>query len=211
MAEAAHETRGLGYIAGKFVTDPVWWFFLFWIPAFLQTTYQLPLTSLGLPLAAIYVAADAGSILGGWLSAGMISRGWDLNAARKTAMLLCACAATPVISLVVVRGLWATVALIGIAAAAHQGWSANLYTLVSDTFPRRTVGSVIGLGGLMGGLSGILAAPVIGYWLDFSGGAYRPLFVVGGMAYLAALGIIQILVPKIVRPVLSPHTVLPLP
>lgn len=199
------------YIAGKFVTDPVWWFFLFWIPALLQTTYQLPLTSLGLPLAAIYIAADAGSILGGWLSAGMISRGWSLNAARKTAMFLCACAATPVISLVVVRGLWATVALIGIAAAAHQGWSANLYTLVSDTFPRRTVGSVIGLGGLVGGLSGILAAPVIGYWLDFSGGAYRPLFVVGGLAYLAALGIIQILVPKIARPVLSPHTVLPLP
>ena len=198
------------YIAGKFVTDPVWWFFLFWIPAFLQSTYQLPLTSLGLPLAAIYVAADAGSILGGWLSAGMISRGWSLNAARKTAMLLCACAATPVISLVVVRGLWATVALIGLAAAAHQGWSANLYTLVSDTFPRRTVGSVIGLGGLVGGLSGILAAPAIGYWLDFSGGAYRPLFVVGGMAYLAALGIIQILVPRIARPVLSPDTALPL-
>jgi ACS family hexuronate transporter-like MFS transporter len=198
------------YIAGKFVTDPVWWFFLFWIPAFLQSTYQLPLTGLGLPLAAIYVAADGGSILGGWLSAGMISRGWTLNSARKTAMLLCACAATPVISLVFVRGLWATVTLIGLAAAAHQGWSANLYTLVSDTFPRRTVGSVIGLGGLVGGLSGILAAPVIGYWLDFSGGAYRPLFVVGGMAYLAALGIIQVLVPKIARPALSPHTVAPL-
>lgn len=202
------------FIAGKFVTDPVWWFFLFWIPAFLQTTYQLPLTSLGLPLASIYIAADAGSICGGWLSAAMISRGWSLNAARKTAMLLCACAATPVISLLVVRGLWTTVALIGIAAAAHQGWSANLYTLVSDTFPRRTVGSVIGLGGLVGGISGILAAPVIGYWLDYSHGAYRPLFVAGGMAYLAALGIIQLLVPKIERPespALSPHIVAPFP
>ena len=188
------------FIAGKFVTDPVWWFFLFWIPAFLQSTYQLPLTSLGLPLAAIYVAADAGSILGGWLSAPLLSRGWTVDAARKTAMLLCACAATPVIALVVVRGLWPTVGLIGIAAAAHQGWSANLYTLVSDTFPRRTVASVIGLGGLVGGISGILAAPVIGYWLDFSHGAYRPLFVAGGMAYLAALGIVQLLVPKIVTP-----------
>ncbi len=197
------------YITGKFVTDPVWWFFLFWIPGFLQGTYQLPLTSLGLPLAAIYVAADAGSIAGGWLSAGMIARGWTLNGARKTAMLLCACAATPVISLVVVRGLWPTVALIGLAAAAHQGWSANLYTLVSDTCPRRTVGSVIGLGGLVGGVSGILAAPVIGYWLDFSHGAYRPLFVIGGMAYLAALGIIQVLVPTIERPVLSPQAVAP--
>lgn len=185
------------FVAGKFMTDPVWWFFLFWIPAFLQRTYQLPLTDLGLPLAAIYVAADAGSICGGWLPAGMMARGWTLNRARKTAMLLCACAATPVISLLFVRNLWATVTLIGIAAAAHQGWSANLYTLVSDTFPRRTVGSVVGLGGLVGGISGIVAAPAIGYWLDFSNGAYRPLFVAGGTAYLLALGIIQMLVPKI--------------
>ncbi len=188
------------YIAGKFMTDPVWWFFLFWIPAFLQSTYQLPLTQLGLPLAAIYIAADVGSIFGGWISAGLISRGWHLNAARKTAMLLCACAATPIMSLLFVRRLWPTVALVGLAAAAHQGWSANLYTLVSDTFPRRTVGSVIGLGGFVGGISGMLIAPVIGYWLDFSKGAYRPLFVLGGAAYLIALGIIQLLVPRIEQP-----------
>ena len=188
------------YIAGKFMTDPVWWFFLFWIPAFLQGTYQLPLTQLGIPLAAIYIAADAGSIFGGWISAGLINRGWNLNAARKTAMLLCACAATPIMSLLFVRSLWPTVALVGLAAAAHQGWSANLYTLVSDTFPRRTVGSVIGLGGFVGGISGMLIAPVIGYWLDFSKGAYRPLFVLGGAAYLIALGIIQLLVPRIEQP-----------
>jgi ACS family hexuronate transporter-like MFS transporter len=194
------ERPAWAYIAGKFMTDPVWWFFLFWIPAFLQSTYQLPLTQLGLPLAAIYIAADAGSILGGWISAGLISRGWPLNAARKTAMLLCACAATPIMSLLFVRRLWPTVALVGVAAAAHQGWSANLYTLVSDTFPRRTVGSVIGLGGFVGGISGMLIAPMIGYWLDFSKGAYRPLFVAGGAAYLIALGIIQLLVPRIEQP-----------
>ena len=194
------ERPAWAYIAGKFMTDPVWWFFLFWIPAFLQSTYQLPLTQLGLPLAAIYIAADVGSIFGGWISAGLISRGWHLNAARKTAMLLCACAATPIMSLLFVRRLWPTVALVGLAAAAHQGWSANLYTLVSDTFPRRTVGSVIGLGGFVGGISGMLIAPVIGYWLDFSKGAYRPLFVLGGAAYLIALGIIQLLVPRIEQP-----------
>ena len=197
------------YIAGKFMTDPVWWFFLFWIPAFLQTSYHLPLTSLGLPLAAIYLAADGGSILGGWLSNGMISRGWDLNRARKTAMLLCACAATPIMLLFAVQGLWPTVALIGLAAAAHQGFSANLYTLVSDNFPRRTVASVIGLGGLVGGISGILAAPAIGYWLDFSHGAYRPLFVFGGVAYLAALSVIQMLVPRIGQPAQLPQAVAP--
>lgn len=197
------------YIMGKFITDPVWWFFLFWIPGFLQTTYRLPLTGLGLPLALIYLAADAGSVGGGWLSAGFIARGWTLNSARKTAMLCCACAATPIVSLLAVRSLWPTVALIGLAAAAHQGFSANLYTLVSDTFPNRTVASVIGLGGLVGGVSGILAAPAIGYWLDFSHGAYRPLFVMGGMAYLSALGIIQLLVPKIGQPAQSPQAVVP--
>ncbi len=197
------------YIAGKFMTDPVWWFFLFWIPGFLQSSYHLPLTGLGLPLAAIYVAADGGSILGGWLSAGMIARGWDLNRARKTAMLLCGCAATPIISLIAVRDLWPTVALIGLAAAAHQGFSANLYTLVSDNFPQRTIASVIGLGGLVGGISGILAAPAIGYWLDFSHGAYRPLFVFGGIAYLAALGVIQLLVPRIGQPAQLPQAVAP--
>lgn len=197
------------YTAGKFITDPVWWFFLFWIPGFLQASYHLPLTGLGLPLASIYIAADAGSILGGWLSAAFIARGWSLNRARKTAMLICACAATPIVLLMAVRGLWPTVALIGLAAAAHQGFSANLYTLVSDTFPRRTVASVIGVGGLVGGISGILAAPVIGYWLDFSHGAYRPLFVIGGIAYLAALAVIQTLVPKIGQPAQSPQAVAP--
>lgn len=185
------------FVAGKFITDPVWWFFLFWIPGFLESTYGLPLTQLGPPLVAIYLAADAGSIFGGWISSAMLSRGVALNTARKTAMLICALAATPVVSLVSVRDLWPTVALLSLAAAAHQGWSANLFTLPPDTFPRASVGSVVGLGGLAGGVSGMLISPAIGYWLDFSKGAYRPLFVGAGMAYLIALGVIQVLVPRI--------------
>jgi ACS family hexuronate transporter-like MFS transporter len=185
------------FILGKFVTDPVWWFYLFWIPGFLNSTYGVDLTSIGPPLIAIYLAADAGSIGGGWLFQGLTARGWTPNAARKTAMLVCAIAATPVICLLWVQTLWPAVVLIGLAAAAHQGWSANLFTLVSDTFPRRAVGSVVGLGGLAGAVSGLLISPAVGYWLDFSNGAYRPIFVVAGTAYLAAFVLIHACVPVI--------------
>ena len=185
------------FVLGKFLTDPVWWFYLFWIPGFLNRTYGLTLSGLGPPLICIYVAADAGSILGGWLSSALVARGWTLNAARKTAMLLCAVAVTPVISLLFVHDLWPAVALISLAAAAHQGWSANLFTLVSDTFPQRAVGSVVGLGGLGGAVGGMLVAPAVGYWLDFSGGSYGPLFLCAGSAYLIAFGVIQGLVPRL--------------
>lgn len=187
------------FIAGKFITDPVWWFFLFWIPGFLHDAYALDLTQLGPPLVAIYLAADAGSIFGGYLSSGLLARGCTLNRARKTAMLICASAAVPVIFLMTVRGLWSAVALIGLAAAAHQGWSANLYTLVADSFPRSAVASVVGMGGLAGAVSGMLISPVVGYWLDFSHGAYRPLFLGAGMTYLIALAAIQAFVPNLDR------------
>ena len=141
------------FLFGKFMTDPVWWFYLFWVPGFLHDKYGLDLTHLGPPLIVIYVVADIGSIGGGWLSKGLIARGVEPGAARKTAMLICAIAVTPV-SLIMFTGgnLWLTVALISLAAAAHQGWSANLFTIPSDTFPRQAVGSVVGLGG-MGGAS----------------------------------------------------------
>ena len=185
------------FIIGKFVTDPVWWFYSFWIPSFLSKAYGVDLTSVGPPLIMIYLAADAGSIGGGWLYKGFASRGWTPNAARKTAMLICAGAATPVMLLLWVQNLWPGVALIGLAAAAHQGWSANLFTLVSDTFPKRDVASVVGMGGLAGAVSGLLISPVVGYWLDFSNGAYRPIFFVAGTAYLGALLLIQIFVPQL--------------
>ncbi|HZU28349.1 MAG TPA: MFS transporter [Bryobacteraceae bacterium] len=179
------------FIVGKFMTDPVWWFYLFWIPGFLHRAWGLDLTALGPPLVAIYVAADVGSIGGGWMGSAFAS--------RKTAMFICACGPLPIIALLFVKTLWPAVALLGLAAAAHQGWSANLYTLVSDTFPRSAVASVVGIGGFAGAVGGMLTAPLVGYWLDYSHDWYRPLFVIAGVAYLAALGMIQLLVPRLER------------
>lgn len=186
------------YLFGKFLTDPVWWFYLFWVPGFLHDKYNLDLTHLGLPLIIIYVVADVGSILGGYLSKGMIARGMAPGSARKTAMLICAICVTPV-SLIMFTGgnLWLTVALISLATAAHQGWSANLFTIPSDTFPRKAVGSVAGLGGMGGSVGGMLVAPAIGIWLDYSHKSYGPLFLAAGGAYLLALLVIHLLVPKL--------------
>jgi MFS transporter, ACS family, hexuronate transporter len=186
------------FLAGKFLTDPVWWFYLFWIPGFLHDKYGLDLTHLGPPLIVIYVVADVGSVLGGWLSKGLVHRGADLSRARKTAMLICAIAVTPVALIMFTGGnLWLTVGLISLAAAAHQGWSANLFTLPSDTFPRPAVGSVVGLGGMGGAFGGMLVAPAIGWWLDHSDKSYGPLFIAAGSMYLIALLVIHLLVPRI--------------
>ncbi|MGI8746135.1 MAG: MFS transporter [Bryobacteraceae bacterium] len=186
------------FFIGKFLTDPVWWFYLFWLPGFLSRAYGLDLSSLGLPIIVVYQASTVGSIGGGWAASALIKRGWTLNGARKGAMLICAVSVTAVIFVMKAGGsMWLAVTLVSIAAAAHQGWSANLFTFVSDVFPRRTVGSVVGLGGLGGALGGMLAAPVIGYWLDWSRGSYGPVFVIAGSMYLIALAIIQLLVPKI--------------
>ena len=192
------ERPAWAFLTGKFLTDPVWWFYLFWLPGFLNRKYALDLTQLGPPLIAVYVAADVGSIGGGWLSSKLLSLGWAVNRARKTTMLVCALAVLPVTAVMFTgKSLWLTVALIGLAAAAHQGWSANLYTLVSDSFPRSAVGSVIGLGGSGGAIGGLLVAPAIGYWLDFSHQSYGPLFLIAGSMYLIALAIIHLLVPKL--------------
>lgn len=186
------------FFIAKFLTDPVWWFYLFWLPGFLSRAYGLNLTSLGLPLIVVYQASTVGSVGGGYLASAFIRRGWSLNAARKMAMLICAVAVTAVIFVMKAGGnMWLAVSLVSIAAAAHQGWSANLFTFVSDVFPRRTVGSVVGLGGLGGAIGGMLVAPAIGYWLDWSHQSYGPVFVIAGLMYLIALAIVQWLVPKI--------------
>ena len=185
------------FICGKFMTDPVWWFYLFWLPGFLHGAYGLQLTQLGSPLVVIYLAADAGSILGGWLSSFMASLGWPPNRSRKVAMLICASFAAPAVLLLFVHSLWPAVALLSMATAAHQGWSANLYTIVPDTFPQKTVGAVVGLGGFAGALSGMLVARVVGFWLDFSHGFYGPLFVCAGLAYLSALLVVHLWSPRL--------------
>lgn len=188
------------FMIGKFLTDPVWWFYLFWLPGFLNSVYKLDLSHLGLPIVVVYQASTVGSIGGGWLSSTMLRRGFTVNRARKTAMLICALAVTSAIFVGNAGGnLWLAVGLVSVAAASHQGWSANLYTLPSDMLPKNAVASVVGLGGMCGALAGMLVAPAIGYWLDFSHKAYGPLFVVAGSMYLIALGIIQLLVPKIER------------
>jgi ACS family hexuronate transporter-like MFS transporter len=186
------------FLVGKFLTDPVWWFYLFWLPGFLNRTYNVDLSNLGLPLVVIYQASMVGSIGGGWMSSAMIKRGWTVNRARKTAMLICAVAVTSAIFIGQTGGnLWLAVTLVSIAAAAHQGWSANIFSLPSDVFPQSAVGSVVGLGGMGGAIGGLLVSPAIGYWLDWSNGAYGPLFVVAGTLYLIALLIIHLLVPNL--------------
>jgi ACS family hexuronate transporter-like MFS transporter len=186
------------FLVGKFLTDPVWWFYLFWLPGFLNRTYNVDLSNLGLPLVVIYQASMVGSIGGGWMSSAMIERGWTVNRARKTAMLICAVAVTSAIFIGQTGGnLWLAVTLVSIAAAAHQGWSANIFSLPSDVFPQSAVGSVVGLGGMGGAIGGLLVSPAIGYWLDWSKGAYGPLFVVAGTLYLIALLIIHLLVPNL--------------
>jgi MFS transporter, ACS family, aldohexuronate transporter len=184
------------YALGKFLTDPVWWLYLFWIPDFLNRNHGLDLASVGPPLVVIYLVADAGSIGGGWLSSSMMKRGSSLNRARKTAMLTCAIAVIPIAFAAGARELWLAVAIISLAAAAHQGWSANLYTLVSDTFPRQAVGSVVGLGGAMGAIGGMLIAKLTGYILQATG-SYVPVFLIAASAYLIALAVIHILSPKL--------------
>jgi ACS family hexuronate transporter-like MFS transporter len=183
------------FAIGKYLTDPIWWFYLYWIPSFFREKHQLDLLAVGLPLIVIYLIADVGSIGGGWLSSSLIKKGWTVNKARKTAMLLCALSVVPIVFASQVTSLWAAVALIGLAAAAHQGWSANLFTMTSDMFPRRAVGSVVGIGGMAGAMGGATLATLTGYILDRTGGNYMILFGIAASAYLVALTIIHLLAP----------------
>jgi ACS family hexuronate transporter-like MFS transporter len=184
------------FVLGKFITDPIWWFFLFWLPKYLNSKHGLSLLELGAPLIAIYVMSDIGSIGGGWIAGRFIKRGWSLNRARKTAMLICASCAVPVVFVSQVESVWAAVFLIGLATAGHQGWSANIFTLPSDMFPRRTVASVVGIGGLGGAVGGMLLSTFTGFQLEATA-SYVPLFVLAASAYLTALGVIHLLAPRL--------------
>jgi MFS transporter, ACS family, hexuronate transporter len=185
------------FSVGKFMTDPVWWFYLYWIPTFLREKHGLVLTEVGLPLIVIYLIADVGSVGGGWLSSSFIKRGWSVNRGRKMAMLVCAIAVLPIVFMPYVENLWLAVLMFGLAAAAHQGWSANIFTTASDMFPRRAVGSVVGVGGMAGAIGGALMAVATGVLLERTGGNYMLIFFTVGPAYLVALGIIHLLVPKL--------------
>lgn len=186
------------YSLGKILTDPVWWFYLFWLPKFLTQSGGLSLSRLGLPLMAIYVAASFGSIGGGWLSSFFLRRNWSVNRARKTTMFICACLAVPAVFVPHVANIWFDVALIGLATAAHQGWSANIFTTVSDMFPQHNVGSVVGIGGTVSAVGSMLTASIVGLVLQASG-SYSVLFFAAGFAYLVALAVFQLLAPKMQR------------
>jgi ACS family hexuronate transporter-like MFS transporter len=184
------------FAVAKLLTDPIWWLYLFWVPDFFSRTHRLSLVSIGPPIIAIYLMADVGSIGGGWLSSALIRRGWSINAGRKTAMLICACAVVPIVFAPRVSSEWAAVALIGLAAAAHQGWSANLFTLASDLFPRQAVGSVVGVGGTAGAIGGMAIAKLTASILQVSG-SYMPVFIIAAVTYLVALTVVQLLAPKL--------------
>jgi ACS family hexuronate transporter-like MFS transporter len=184
------------FAIGKFLTDPIWWLYLFWAADFFSRAHGLDLKTIGLPLVVIYLVADVGSVGGGWLSSAFIKRGWTVNRARKTAMLICALAVLPIVFVTRTSNLWVAVMLIALAAAAHQGWSANIFTLVSDTFPRRAVGSVVGFGGMAGAVGGMLLSIMVGEILQRTG-SYAAIFLIAGFAYLVALAVIHLLVPTL--------------
>jgi MFS transporter, ACS family, hexuronate transporter len=184
------------FVAGKFLTDPVWWFYLFWVPGFLQSKHGLALTGIGIPIMVIYVISDVGSVAGGWLSSSLIKRGHSVNAARKIAMLICAVGVIPVVFAYRVESTWSAVLLIGLATACHQGFSANLFTLTTDMFPAPAVGSVVGIGGMAGAIGGFFIATVVGHVLQWTG-SYMVPFVIAGSAYLVALAVIQVLAPRL--------------
>jgi MFS transporter, ACS family, aldohexuronate transporter len=184
------------FAIGKFLTDPVWWVWLFWLPPFLNDKFGLDITKLGPPLIAIYLIADVGSIAGGWFSSNLIKRGWSVNSGRKLAMLVCALCVLPVVFATSTSNLWVSVLLIGLAAAAHQGFSANIFTTASDMFPRQAVGSVVGFGGMAGSIGGMILQASVGY-IVASTGSYFSVFIIAASAYLVALAVIHLLAPQL--------------
>ena len=182
------------FAIAKFMTDPIWWLYLYWVPDFLNRNHGIDLQHIGPPLVTIYLVADLGSIGGGYLSSWLLKRGWNVNAARKTAMLTCAVAVVPIILASRVSSLWTAVAIVSLAAAAHQGWSANVFTMATDMFPRWAIGTVVGFGGMAGAIGGMLIAKITGFLLQTTG-SYLVVFGIAGSAYLIALAIVHALVP----------------
>lgn len=193
------------FAIGKFLTDPVWWFYLFWLPDFLESEYNLTITQIAVPVAMVYMLSTIGSVGGGWLPLALIKRGWPVFRARKVSMLAFAFIVVPILfaQLAGSVNMWFAVLIIGIAAAAHQAWSANIFTTVSDMFPKSATASVTGIGGMFGGVGGILLTLLIQknmfvYYrsIDKIEIAYYIMFAVCAGAYLLAWVIMQVLVPK---------------
>ncbi len=210
-------------VVGKLMADPIWWFYLYWLPKFLDAKYGIKLAQVALPLIVVYLVADVGldakygiklaqvalplivvylvadvgSIAGGWLSSGLMKRGWTANRARKTAMLLMALLIVPTAFAPHAGSMWTAVLIVSVAAAAHQGWSANVYTLASDMFPRSAVASISGIGGFAGAMGGVLFQRATGRILDATGNDYTVIFAICGFAYVTAWTLIHILAPRL--------------
>jgi ACS family hexuronate transporter-like MFS transporter len=185
------------FVVGKALTDPVWYFYLFWLPKFLDGNFGVRLIGLAAPLVVIYVLADVGSVAGGWMSGAMIQRGWSVNAARKLTLLTAALLIVPTMIAPTLGSMWGAVAIVSLAAGAHQWWSANLFTIVADMFPPRAVASVVGIGGFAGSMSASLVQLIIGRTLDATAGDYTTIFIVCGLTYVATLSMIHLLVPRL--------------
>ena len=184
------------FAIGKFMTDAIWWFYVFWFAKFMNEQFEVDIKTIGPPMITVYLLADIGSIGGGWMSSRLISKGWSANAARKLTMLTCALLVVPVVIAPLTDSLWTAVLLIGLATAAHQGFSANLFTLTSDMFPRKAVGSIVGIGGFAGAVGGWLMNKSAGRIKDYFGD-YFYMFAIAGSAYLVALLVIHLLVPRL--------------
>ncbi len=192
------------FVAGKFLTDGVWWFYLFWLPSFLNKQYGMTKTDVSLPIAVVYMMTTVGSVFGGWLSGNLIERGWEVYKARKTAMLVFALCVLPVVAAQALGqyGHWYAILIVGFAASAHQAWSANLFTTTSDMFPKKAVASVTGIGGMAGGLGGILVSKTVGALLDHYKAlgsietGYYIVFIVCGSIYLIAWVVFNVLAPR---------------
>jgi ACS family hexuronate transporter-like MFS transporter len=185
-----------GFAIAKFLTDSVWWFYLFWFAPFMAEEFDVDIKTIGWPMVTVYLMADIGSVAGGWQSSWLLGRSWSPNAARKTAMLTYALCIVPVATAPLVDEKWLAVFLIGMAAGSHQGFSANLFTINSDIFPRRAIGSIVGIGGFAGAIGGFLLQLSAG-WLKEATGSYVALFAIAGSAYLVALLVIQLFIPRI--------------
>lgn len=190
------------FFFGKLLTDPIWWFFLFWLPSYFATTFQIDLKKPSLELVVVYTATTLGSIGGGYLSGYFIRLGWPVFRARKTAMLIFAFCVLPIMLAQYATNVWTAVGLISLAAAAHQAWSANIFTTASDMFPKKAVSSIVGIGGMAGAVGGIFFPMLVGYLLDGYkaagniGGGYNLLFTICGCAYLLAWGVMHLFAPK---------------
>ena len=181
------------------ITDAVWWFYLFWGAKFLADSFGVNIKNIALPFFIIYILADVGSVWGGYLSGAFIRKGWTVNKARKRTLLICALIILPVSFVAFTESKWVAVFLIGLAAAGHQAWSANVFTLVSDVFPKKAIASVVGIGGMVGMIAGILADLVLGSVLDSAGNSgYFWAFLIAGSSYIIVLGIVHALMPKMI-------------